>query len=403
VLLLLPLTTEVVKGQQPNRSLRNLNNGPNVRFASGNSSLNIPFELFESLILVQVRVNNSRWLRFVLDTGADTSVIDARQAKLLRLRPQGKMVETGAAGVAEATFTKGVRVTLPRVELLNRTIYVLPLESLSALGRKIDGVLGNDILKEFVVEIDYAAKSINLYATQGYNYAGAGEIIPVTMEEELPFVRASITAEGRAPVEGVFEIDSGSTGAITLNTPFVNNHQLLESAGKTKEVQSGGVGGSGKVFIGRLNAAKLGRFELEHPITRFSQATQGDYASAKYDGLIGGEILRRFKVIVDYSRRQLVLEPNANLAEPYDVDMSGISLVLDGVNLLVDDVDEHSPAAEAGVLGGDLFLAIDGRPAPVLGLDRIRDMFKQDGKEYRLTVKRKKRTVQIKVKLRRLI
>lgn len=406
MLLLFPLTSRIVEAQETRRNpVASKVEKPvqKVLFASGKSALKIPFELSGNLVLVQVRVNNSDSLRFILDTGADTSVIDAQRAKALHLMPQGKIVGNGGAGSSEATFTKGISITLPGVELLDQTIYALPLESLSALGRKIDGVLGNDVLDKFVVEIDYAATTISLYEPQDYRYSGSGEIIPLTIDEGLPFVRASITPEGRDPVEAKFEIDSGSTGAILLNTPFVKKHNLLASVPKTIQTNAGGIGGTAKTFIGRIKNARLGRFIIDRPITHFSQATQGDYASSNYDGLIGGEILRRFKVIFDYSRRQMVLEPNPHFAEPFDIDMSGISLVADGDDLLVDDVDEHSPAAEAGVLGGDILIAVNGRPASELGLDQIRTMFMQEGKEYLLSVKRDGKVLQIKLKLKRII
>jgi predicted aspartyl protease len=406
LLLLIPVTSGIVEAQQPGKQTpvrKPAGVVPRVRFSSGKSALKIPFELFGNLILVQVRVNDSDSLRFILDTGADTSVIDAQRAKALRLKPQGKIVASGAAGSAEATFTRGVSVSLSGVELLDQTIYVLPLESLSALGRKIDGVLGNDVLKEFVVQIDYSAGTINLYEPRSYRYSGAGKIVPLTMDEGLLFVSASVTPEGRAPIEAKFEIDSGSTGAILLNTPFVERHNLLATVPKAIQTNSGGVGGTAKMLRGRVNNVRLGRFVIDHPITHFSQATQGDYASSKYDGLIGDQILRRFKVIVDYSRRQMILEPDLHFAEPYEIDMSGIELVADGDDLLIDDVDENSAAAEAGVKGGDILLAINGRPAPEFSLDQIRAMFMQDGKEYLLSLKREGKVLQIKLKLKRII
>jgi Aspartyl protease/PDZ domain len=406
MLLLIPVTSGIIEGQRPGNNppvRKPAEVVPRVRFASGKSALKIPFELFGNLILLQVRVNNSDSLRFILDTGADTSVIDAQRAKALRLEPQGKIVASGAAGSAEATFTKGVLVSLSGVELLDQTIYVLPLDSLSALGRKIDGVLGNDVLKEFVVEIDYLAGTINLYEPQSYRYSGSGEFIPLTMDDGLLFVRASITPQGLAPIEGKFEIDSGSTGAILLNTPFVQRHNLLATVPKAIQTNTGGVGGTAKMLRGRVNNVRLGRFVIDHPITHFSQATQGDYASSKYDGLIGDQILRRFKVIVDYSRRRMILEPTAHFSEPYEIDMSGIELVADGDDLLIDDVDENSSAAEAGVKGGDLLLAINGRPAAEFTLDQIRTMFMQDGKEYSLRLKRDGKVLQIKLKLKRII
>lgn len=156
-------------------------------------------------------------------------------------------------------------------------------------------------------------------------------------------------------------------------------------------------------LLGRINSIRLGRFAIGHPIARFSQATRGDYASSAYDGLIGGEILRRFTVILDYSRRQMILEPNENIAEGFEIDMSGMALVVDGDEVLVDDVEKNSQAARAGVLGGDVLVAIDGKPSTGSDLERIRVLLEEDGKEYVLSLRRNGKVVPIKLKLKRVI
>jgi hypothetical protein len=191
--------------------------------------------------------------------------------------------------------------------------------------------------------------------------------------------------------------------AILLNTPFVESHKLLATAPKTIQTNSGGVGGTAKMLIGRVKNVRLGRLVIDRPIAHFSQATEGDYASSKYDGLIGDRILGRFRVIVDYSRGQMILEPTSHFAEPYEIDMSGMELVTDGDDLLIDDVDEHSSASDAGVQDGDILVAINGRPAAEFSLDQIRTMFMEDGKEYSLTVKREGKLLPIRLKLKRII
>ena len=157
------------------------------------------------------------------------------------------------------------------------------------------------------------------------------------------------------------------------------------------------------MLIGRVKNVRLGRLVIDRPIAHFSQATEGDYASSKYDGLIGDRILGRFRVIVDYSRGQMILEPTSHFAEPYEIDMSGMELVTDGDDLLIDDVDEHSSASDAGVQDGDILVAINGRPAAEFSLDQIRTMFMEDGKEYSLTVKREGKLLPIRLKLKRII
>jgi hypothetical protein len=266
-------------------------------------------------------------------------------------------------------------------------------------------VIGNDILKQLVVEVDYASQVINFYEPESYQYSGAGDVIPITLEG-YPFVRASIMLDGRRVIEGKFEIDSGANNAIMFNTPFVDRNRLLKAVSKSNPVRMGGVGGSAVAFSGRLKSIGLGSFRLENLVARFSRARRGDDSKAKYDGLIGGDILRRFKAVFDYSRRRMMLEPNAQFSEPYEVDMSGLDLATEGDDfsiVVVNEVEKGSPAEEAGIQGEDAITAIDGRPVKEFTITQIREMFMQDGKGYWISLKRGQKEIQTRLKLRRLI
>ena len=365
-----------------------------IRFISGNDALKIPFELTGNLILLQGRLNDSEPLWFILDTGATDTVIDSQLAKTLGLKAIGRTVETGGAGTATATIFKGISLKLQNIAATNLTLYGLPIDFLSApLGRKVSGVIGNDILKQLVLEVDYASQVVNFYEPENYQYSGAGDIVPITIEG-YPFIRARITFAGSRAIEGKFEIDSGSTGAITFNTPFVNRNRLLDSVSKSNQSRLGGVGGSALAFSGRLKSITVGSFQLENLIARLSRARRGDHASATYDGLIGGDILRRFKVVFDYSRTRMILEPNAHFSEAFEADMSGLDLATEGEDfsvVIVNEVEKDSPAAEAGIQEEDIITAIDGHQVKGYTLTEIRKMFMQDGKEYLINLKRHER------------
>jgi Aspartyl protease/PDZ domain len=380
---------------------------PKIHFISGNNALKIPFELTGNLILLQARLNDSRPSWFILDTGAEYTVIDSQVAKTLRLKALGRTVGTGGAGTATALIFKGTSLKLPNIEVTNLTVYGLPIDFLSApLGRKISGVIGNDILRQLVFEVDYASEVINFYEPENYQSLRAGDVIPITFQGKYPFVRARITLDGRRVIEGNFEIDSGATNAIMFNTPFVDRNRLLEGVSKSNQVRTGGVGGSAVAFSGRLKSMRLGSFQLENLVARFSRARRGDDASAKYDGQIGGDILRRFKVVFDYSRRRMMLERNSQFSEPYESDMSGLDLATEGDDfsvVVVNEVEKGSPAEEAGIQGEDTITAIDGHAVKEFNIAQIRRLFMQDGKEYLISLKRGQKELQLKLKLRRLI
>lgn len=380
---------------------------PAARFDSGRSALKIPFDLSNNLVLLQVRVNDSRPLWFILDSGATSSVIDAGLIKELGLSTRGRVKGGSSGGAIEAKLVPGVSFTLPGVKVSNLTVGSVPLDPFApVLGRSIGGIIGHDLISQFVVEIDYEAATINLFAPSGYQYTGAGERLPLKFIDEQPVIEAQITPEGRAPIKGRFEVSLASTGALLLNRPFVQTHRLLRTIPKTSLGNTGGVGGLTRTLVGRMKNIRVGRFDIANPIVSFSQASGVERASSSaFDGELGGEVFRRFKLVLDYPRRQIILEPNAHLSDAVEEDMSGLEFVAEGEDFgtyVINEIVPNSPAAEAGLQEEDVLLEIEGRPAAELGFERIRRMFRQQGGEYLLGVKRGAQELQVKIKLRRL-
>jgi membrane-associated protease RseP (regulator of RpoE activity) len=158
--------------------------------------------------------------------------------------------------------------------------------------------------------------------------------------------------------------------------------------------------------IGRVPTVQIGRFTFKKTVAVFFQDKQGVVSLSEFDGIIGAEIWRRFKVIFDYSRGQMILEPNRYISDSEQYDMSGMLLIAEGTDFRTFKVRrmiENSPATLAGLREGDIISAIDGKPTSNLTLEQVRQMFKQKGRSYRLTVERDGQKIQTKIKLRRLI
>ena len=379
--------------------------GPkDYRFASGRSALRIPIEEDNGHIFLSGRINNSGPLWFALDTAASRSLIDGGFAQSLGLKLLGDQQITGAGGSVQGSYAREVSLRLLGVELRSQTLSTLPLDFLVQLeGRKIPVILGYDLFSRFVVEIDYAAKYISLFDPQSFRYRGSGEIIPITLHNNQPYLRAKLVLPGRAPIEGEYVVDTGSSNSLMLAKAFAAEQNVLASVGKTVQGRARGVGGETPLVVGRVAALQLGRFTIGNPVTFFPD---GEIVAPGKAGNIGGKILRRFRVIFDYSRQRIILERNEHFSEPDEYDMSGVSLSLVGTTLQtikVTRIFENSPAAEVGLKPEDIILAIDGRPASEIGLSKIREMFKQGGRKYQLTIKRGEEMLQFRLKLRKII
>jgi len=214
-----------------------------------------------------------------------------------------------------------------------------------------------------------------------------------------------VLSDGRS-VPGEFMVDTGWRSGVTLNAPFSKAKRIPRTVEKTIEGITGiGIGGPTKDVIGRISSLKLGQFAVERPVVAFSKS--GIASDDSFSGIIGGEVLRRFKVVLDYPGQQMFLEPNPNFSEPYEFDMSGMFLTAgaEGLDKIqVREVLNSSPAFEAGVRPGDVIAAVDNLVAAQLSLERVRKLFKERvGKEYLLTVERGPRSLQVKIQLRRLI
>jgi hypothetical protein len=370
----------------------------------------IPFELAVKHILVNVSVGNSRPLPFILDTGDQYAVIDLDCAKQLGLTLQGD-IQSGGAGaeVLHGSYVRGSSFTIPGLSGFSQPVTLaFPLKNLEApLGHEIDGVVGGDFIKEFVVELDYQSHVVRLYDKGTFRYSGVGQSIPIGMNPDgHPVVEAEVTPDGGQPIKGKFLIDIGSSASLALYSPFVAENHLLESKLKTiQAIGAAGAGGQMQAQIGRVAGLKIGNFKLSKPVTLFSQDKAGAFASSSTQGNIGEQILSRFNLFLDYSHGRIILEPNKDYGQPFEPANAG--LVLEGVGnefktFRVQEVLESSPASDVGLQKGDVITGVDGRPASALSLSEIVEMFEQPG-TYSLDVQRGNSKLHVTLRPRKLI
>src|ERR1044072_6463724 len=296
---------------------------PEVRLNSGNST-SIPYLMDDNgNALLKVRVNNSLPLNFTLDTGSDVfAILTSNQANSLGLIARNKYKVGIAANVGEieAATIPSANLTMPGIEALNQRIEVIMSDDATANESKIDGVLGLEFLKKFIVEIDYDAQTLSLFAPEKYRYSGTGEVIPIKMKDGAPMVRLKMMTMGGKSIEDSFEVDNGMGAPLAFRTPAVRRYGLLAEMQTIQAPIDIEAGGEYKRRLGALKRLQLGHFIIENPPVSLSENVEGE------GGIIGEENLRRFKVIFDFSHNRMILAPNSHFKEPYDEDMSGISV-----------------------------------------------------------------------------
>ena len=380
-----------------------------ARAQPGRDAIDVPFELNANHIYLRATINGSKPLWFLLDTGAEMSVVDSSVASSVGLTSTGSATARGSGeGTMKAGFAQGVTLAVGRAVATGQTVVTLPLDALEPIdGRTIDGILGHDFIAEFVVTIDYAQRCVSFRDPSRYDTASirGGERVPIEIEGGIPRISGTVDVPGASAVDGLFTVDTGSRTALSFNSPFVQSNAAVKRlADASLDAPYGfGIGGATKTRVGRIDAFRIGGVRFERPVIGFSFDSKGVDATSTIAGNIGGEIMRRFRVTFDYGRKIMVLEPNADIGSEFRYDAFGALLSLDGEAFVVRRVVQGSASFAAGVRENDRIVAVDGVPAARLTLEVVRQRFLEAGKTVRIRVEREGKARDVTVRLRRLV
>ena len=188
-----------------------------------------PLELQKNVIFVKASIGDSAPLDMVLDSGTIRTTIDETAARGLQFDLSLKARSSGQNGDQEISAIQNQTLHFAGVEVTEAIMLAYPLDSVSKrVGRHMDGIIGVELLRKFVVTVDYAARRVEVLDPGMFVYPGAGESVSVTYAGRLPLVAASITPWGRAPIPVRLQVDSGgSAGSIVFWKEFVTRHDLL--------------------------------------------------------------------------------------------------------------------------------------------------------------------------------
>jgi hypothetical protein len=270
----------------------------------------------------------------------------------------------------------------------------------------VDGIIGGQFIREFVVELNYQTRQLTLHDRKSFKYQGTGDTVPIEMYQGHPVVTATVTAVNGTPQTRKFMLDIGSGGTLILHSPFAREQGLPDPAMTTVPViGAAGAGGRTNGRVGRVASLQIGRFTLAQPITMFSEDRAGAFANATLAGNIGAQIASRFRLFFDYERLQLILEPSSTFADPFDRAFSGLALryVTPDYRVIgVEELMEHSAATDAGIEVGDVLIAIDGKSTDQWPLPAINELLERPA-TYQLTIRRGSETITKSLTPRKMI
>jgi len=379
-----------------------------VRYLKTPGVARLPFEYQARHVWLRASVNGGPPADFIFDTGASITVIDSAYAAKIGLPTEGLQQGQGAGATGSASFAALSSLTVAAadgdgIEVKDARVAVLSVNSVLApfFWRDCAGVIGFDFINRFVNEIDFDARRLTLHDPKAFQYQGKGAAIPMTLAGHTPVVTMKLDGA----ITGDFRVDVGSGSTVDLHTPFVKRHDLMTKTGRGVDAMGGGFGGTFTTRIVRMKKLEIGPYSWKHPLVSLSQATSGAFTSEDYAGNIGNRLLERFKVTLDYERRQMWLEPGKLHARRDPMSRSGLQLVRYADTVKVASVLAGSAAQKAGLLEGDVVSTLDGKPILALGFEGAAAILdeSEEGSSHTLVIVRAGKTKKIRLALREML
>jgi predicted aspartyl protease len=379
----------------------------------GKNKISFPFESYNNLIVVPVILNHRMPLRFILDTGVRTSILTDRTfSDILNISYDRKIPLVGADGDRQivAYVANGISLKLPGVVGQGQALLVLEedyLQLKNYLGTEVHGILGYEIFSRFIVEIDYENHMLTLHEPYSYKPKRKRSVIPLEVQDTKPYIYTNFRLEDGTTIAAKLMLDTGASHSLLLDMESHSGLKLPKTVVRTNLGR--GLGGDIDGYIGRIKNIEFGRFNFDDVIV--SWPDKGSFAEilrkTGRQGTVGGGLMSRFTVVIDYFNGNLYYRKNQNFNNEFEYNMSGIDVKATGQKLnhyIVSRIREDSPATKVDMQIGDEIIAINSHLTADLSLGEVTTFFRlKEGRRLRLELLRGKQKIVRKIRLERVI
>ena len=322
-----------------------------------------PFVLIEDTPWIKVATGGREWL-FVLHTGSSYCAVSSEFAKENFLAPSRDRI---AIRNATGAVSSNSLVKLPPFWIGSKFFAGEPavVSSDGILGKtsggeSIHGVIGFGLLSRYTVTFDYHANLLQLASTNLHtgSLSNSASVIPYYVSNGVPYISVSI--QGKALP---FLVDTGYGGSLACPATDLGLNYISESRSSNQmlsirlPVRSRYMRLSGTVQIGGL--------AIENPIVKEGPRS-----------LIGGEVLKRFRVTIHPMLGAMVFERTGpEVFRPPTIRGIGVRFSRASVPWRVLDTVRDDVGNLGNIREGDLCSAIEGRPVSELLPEELQELF----------------------------
>ncbi|WKD86949.1 hypothetical protein KCTC32516_02329 [Polaribacter huanghezhanensis] len=398
----------------------------------------VRFNLINNLIVIPMEVNG-RQLSFILDTGVNKTILfNLSQNDSIDLNDVRKisLQGLGEGKSMDALISGNNTLKIKNFVGENQEIYVLLKDRFDVSGRMgitIHGIVGYNLFKDAIVYINYATRRVFFYNPKFYKEKKCRKCqsFPLQFFRNKPYIDAKIQLDtvGNTVTDVKLLIDTGGSEAIWL---FENSKEEIQTPIRHfDDVLGEGISGTIYGKKSRIKQILIGSFKIKDPTVSFldSSSTFNARQFKERNGSVGGNILKRFKVWVDYKNKKITLKKNGSFRGGFEYNMSGLDVVYNGKVLVkekaqttfsdaysnsvsqtvnnstislvstysyrfkpsykIKHVLENSPAGLAGIKKNDIILSINGTEVHKLTLKQLLGKFQKGHKrKIRMTIER---------------
>lgn len=277
----------------------------------------LPFRLYDRYMVITAASSGRTpsgeapdSLHFIFDTGAEVTTLSKQTADRLELetKDNGGLSGTDAVVVRVPTATLNV-LYLDKTRLPLVKVYIEQLSEFQDLNVRIDGIIGVDLLKAFIVRIDYERQVLLLFRSNKTPANTPGQRMNLSLNFKTPVIEGIINLPDGQSLNSRFHFVSGGEYGILFNFPFVEKHRLntrlpVLSTDKVKDLYK-----ELTYTNTSVPSLDLGAVHLELVAASYCKDVNDAGSLHEMAGSIGFMVWRQFHTItVNYSGRELFLE-----------------------------------------------------------------------------------------------
>ncbi|WP_373018082.1 retropepsin-like aspartic protease, partial [Muriicola sp.] len=162
----------------------------------------VNFQLINNLIVMPLEVNGAK-LNFILDSGVSKPILfNLSDQDSIELRNVSEITINGlgAGEPIKALNSQGNHFRIKKITNNNQQLFVVLDRDINfspTLGIPVHGIIGFDLFRDFIVEVNYGRKSIRFHDPNLYKADKAGKLhsVPITIEDRKAYVEGLVSFE----------------------------------------------------------------------------------------------------------------------------------------------------------------------------------------------------------------